>query len=102
MIEIGGKEYPLIFNYDAIAQIEAKYDASILDVALDMSRIEKQFDFLVAALGGKFTLKDLKAADLPPFVEVVSAMQESLQAAYFGDEVPTEAPEDKTKEKKSP
>ena len=100
-IEISGKSYPLVFNYDAIAQIESKYDASILDVALDMSRIEKQFDFLVAALNGQFTIEELKAAKLPPFVEVVSAMQDALHMAYFGDEVPDNAPEAKTKKKRA-
>ena len=100
MIKISGESYPLIFNYDAIAQIESKYDAAILDVALDMSRIEKQFDFLVAALGGKFILEELKAAQIPPITDVVELLGQALNLAYFGGEViEDEAPENAKKKR---
>ena len=102
MIEIGGKEFPLIFNYDAIAKVEAKYDASILVVQEDMARIEKVYDLLEAALGGEFTIDQLKSAKLPPVLALQGIIQSALYVAYFGDTMPEdEKSEEKPKGAKS-
>ena len=90
IISISGKQLPLVFNFDAIAKIEAKYDASVLAVQEDMSRIEKIYDFLEAGLGGEVSIEELKKAELPPILKLQGLIQQALYIAYFGHEKPKE------------
>lgn len=97
MIEISGKEFPLVFSFDAIASIESQYDASVLEVQEDMSRIDKIYSMLVAALNGAFTKDELKDQDLPPVLVIQGLLKQALVIAYFGDEIPSGQDEDAKK-----
>lgn len=101
LIKINGDELPLIFSYDAIAKIEAKYDDSILSIQEDMGRIEKTYSFLEAALNGAKTFKELKKAELPPVLEITETLRSALGVAYFGgDSIADAKAEDKDTKKK--
>lgn len=99
MIKIGGDDFPLIFSFDAIANVEAEFDKPILTVQEDMSRIETVYSLLVAALGGKFTKKQLTKESLPPVLALQGLIQKALYLAYFGTDAPKE---DKETKKKTP
>ncbi len=100
MIEISGKEFPLIFSFDAIASVEAEYDLSILDVQQDMGRIDKIYTMLAAALPEEFTKEKLAKEKLPPVLVLQGLIQEALYVAYFGTEAPKDEPKTKKKTKK--
>ena len=84
-IKISGKSYPLIFDYDAIAKVEAARDQSILEIQERIERIDVLFDLLEAGLGGAFTKDDLKTAKLPPVLEIGARLRQANVTAYFGD-----------------
>ncbi len=100
MIEISGKEFPLVFSFDAIASIEAEFDQPLLMAADQIgARIEKTYFFLAAALGGEFTKEQLSNEKLPPLLITIERLQRALNVALFGVEVLDEEPE---KPKKKP
>lgn len=97
---ISGKEFPLVFSFDAIAKLEAHYNDSIMSAQEGMDRIEKVYIFLEAALNGAFTLDQLKDEELPPVLVIAGLLTRALTVAYFGPDH-LDKPDEDTK-KKSP
>ena len=101
-IEINGKSYPLIFGFNEIAQIETKYDETILEVQARMPRVDVVLDLLEAAI------KDFEGDirnnenEVPAILEIQKLIQLALHLAYFGTTTPkeTEAEEKIETEKK--
>ncbi len=83
-IEIGGKLYPLIFDMEAIAEVETKHDLTILEVQGKLPRVAVMADLLNAALVGYDG--DLSKDKLPPLIETQMLIQKALTIAYYGNE----------------
>lgn len=96
VIEIDGKEYPLVFTYDAIAKIEAKYDQVIADVQTRLPRVDVMLDLLNAALVGY--KGELGQAEIPPLIATQMLLQKALYIAYYGVSDPDKQTEDAPKD----
>lgn len=98
VIQISGKEFPLVFSFDAIAKLEDHYNDSIMSAQEGMDRIEKVYIFLEAALNGAFTLEQLKDEKLPPVLVIAGLLTRTLTVAYFGpDHLDVKDPDAKKK-----
>lgn len=83
-VEINGAEYPLVFTYAAIAEIETKYDKIISEVQSDLPRISVLVDLLNAGLVG-YDGDLLSEPNTTPMVELQMLIIKALNIAYFGN-----------------
>ena len=87
-VEIGGKQYTIRFDWEAIAQVNAVHGdgPNMFDPIVVAS---------VAAIGMKKYHPEMTAERIrelsPPLIPFAAAVQQALQWAYFGAEAPPQA-----------
>ncbi len=100
MIMISGKEYPLVFSFDAIAKIETEFNQTIMDAQVNLGRAEVLQKFLKASTSGAYS-GPIEVDVLPPLLICQQLVQRALHIAYFGTEATEqlESEEDEEQEK---
>ncbi len=94
VVSLDGKRLTLRFTWRAIAEIEAKHGdmPNVMDAEVVAS---------VAAIGLREKYPEYTAERImelsPPLIPFAVAVQEALQWAYFGKEIPPEAAEGQKK-----
>lgn len=110
LINVSGVDYPIVYTWNAIANLETAFEESVL-IAQEKLHLNIGIlrAFLIEGLkgGGKFTGDGLPLApaDLPPITVCANLVQHALVLAYQGPEGLADAeaedePEKKTKAQK--
>ena len=93
-LEIAGQVRPLIFDWDALARLEAEL-GSDFDVKIAQAGYDLDLEVLATALAVGFRREwpdvtpDLVKKAGPPLVRVIEALGQALNLAFYGS---TEAP----------
>lgn len=104
VLNIGGKEARLVYDWRALSEIQTKHGASILKDLFKGVSPDTIADIL--AIGFRKHNPEVTAAAIldasPPFVPMVQAIDKALSFSYFGadgipDEVAAEVDEDAKK-----
>jgi hypothetical protein len=91
LINVSGVDYPIVYTWDAIANLETAFNESVL-IAQEKAHLKIGIlrAFLIEGLkgGGKFTGDGLPLApaDLPPITTCANIVQQALVLAYQGPE----------------
>ena len=83
-IKINAKLYDLVFDFEAIKQIEDEFDDSIIRIQEQLPKLNVLVAMLYAGLkgyGGNLLSEDTV---LPPISKLHELVQNALHIAYFG------------------
>lgn len=98
-IKIGGKDCVLVYDWDAIRQLEVKFGHELMGDVIANSNIAQLADIIECGLS-RYN-PEIKAEDVfdvsPPIIECRKAVDKALALAYFGT---TEPEIDETSPKK--
>lgn len=98
-VNIGGKAYTLVYDWNAVALIQSEYGKEAITAMLAQVQPDKMAKILLAGLNRHHP--DITAEDIikasPPILPTVEAIDTALQYAYFGPDDNKEAEGQKKK-----